>query len=106
MGAASDEQDFVADGGLGNVGDVDHGEVHADVAADGGVAVVQDYLSAVGEMAIEAVSVADGNDGQAGGTGGLPAPVVADRRAGRDVSQGDDARLPGEHGTDRQHGCG
>src|SRR5208282_35477 len=28
---ASDEQDFVAERGGGDVGDVDHGEVHADV---------------------------------------------------------------------------
>ena len=70
--AAADEQDFVADSSLGDIGDVDHGEIHADVAGDGGVVVAQDDLATVGEMATESVSVADGDDGEAGGARGVP----------------------------------
>ncbi len=104
VGAAADEQGFVADGGIGDIGDVDHGEIHADVAGDGGVMVAQNDLATVGKMAAEAVSVADGDNGEAGGASGLPALVVADGGAGGYVAEGDDAGLPGEDGSKRQGG--
>jgi len=43
---------------------------------------------------LKAVSVADGDDGEAGGTGGAPALVVANSSAGSNVTQGNDASLP------------
>ncbi len=40
------------------------------------------------------------------GRSGVPAPVVADGGAGGDIPQGDDAGLPGKHGTHGQDGFG
>ena len=77
---------------------------HADVAGNGRVTVAQNHPSTLGKMAAEAVSVADGNDGEASWAGGVPALAVADGRAWGDVSQGDNAGLPGEHGANGKNG--
>ena len=65
---------------------VDETHVHADAADDGHfVAGDDDMPLLVAEVAVEAVGVADGDDGDARRSLGYPAAVVAHRVAERDV---------------------
>ena len=68
-----------------DIGDIDEAHVHADGSDNGGfVAADEDVPVAVAEAAMEAVGIAYGENGDAGGTRGLPAAVVADGVTGRD----------------------
>lgn len=99
----AEEGYFVSGFGLRDVGDVDGGEVHGDAADDWGLLIVDQNPAAgfdvgAGELASEAVGVADREEGDAHGFGCGVGCVVADGVAGGDVFQSEDAGLPGEDG--------
>ena len=60
----------------------------------------EQYGAAVGEGDAQAVAIAGGEGGKAGGLRRVVGAAIAHRRAGRHMAQPDDARLEGEHGTE------
>ena len=63
---APEDQDGITRAGFGDVGDVDHAGIHADIAdRRAEMAVYQHRVSPTAEPAGEAVSIADRDDGDA-----------------------------------------
>ena len=100
MVGRTEEDDLVAFA-AGNVGDIEKAHVHAHRADDGHLAAVDDDAAvAIAEMAVEAVGIPYGDDGDARGTLGNEAAVVAYAVALRDVLDLRDARLEGADGLE------
>ena len=100
MVGRTEEDDLVAFA-AGDVGDVEEAHVHAHRADDGHLAAVDDDAAvAIAEMAVETVGIPYGDDGDACGTLGNKAAVVAYAVALRDVLDLRDARLEGADGLE------
>ena len=96
---SSDEDDVVVDGGVGDIGEVEHGHVHADGAEGADASSADDGLALPGEDARESAGVADGGDGDEGVTGEDDGAAVGDGGAGGESLEGDDGGLEGEGGS-------
>ena len=86
----------------GNVGDVDHGDVHGDDSDDGGERAAEQDGATIAKRAVDAVAVASREDGDARGALGDERFVVADPGAGGDLANADDARAQAQHRFDRE----
>ena len=75
---SAEEDDFVTHFDVGDVGDIGHAHIHADAAADGGAFAVDEDIGEVGECAVVAIVVANGEDDDARGVCRLRGAAVAD----------------------------
>jgi hypothetical protein len=96
----AEEDGFVAEGGGGDVGDVEDGVVHGDASCNGSALAADERVAGVGEVARETVCVAEGQEGQACGAGGAEGGVVAGGFSGGEVAEGDDAGFEAEDGLE------
>ena len=96
---AADEDDFVAGGYIGNVGDVNDGLIHADAPDERGTLTAHKQAEAIAELAIEAVGISHSDECETHGLGGDECAVVSDDGAGRDGSHTDYLRFPTEYGS-------
>jgi len=95
----AEDLDAVALDAVGDVSDVDHGDVHADIADIGGrLAVYETVATTVAEVAVEAVGIADGDGGDARRTVEDAPPAVAHRLGRCDIVNLKDGSAKG---TDR-----
>src|SRR5438309_5489684 len=93
-GSFADDRDFVPHFHAGNAGDIDGGEVHADVADDRSIIVVDNHPSTRRKLTIQAITVAYCQNSYPGGKLGDIAAAVAHHLTGFHVADLDNARLP------------
>ena len=101
----TDQDSFVFQGTIGDIGDVNHREVHADPPANGGAFAANEDVGDIGEAAIKAIVVADGKDGEADIAGGSVGAAVADVLAGFDLFDLGQDGFPREDGAKRKGGA-
>ena len=102
---SSEDFNLVADFCI-NIGDIDHAGVHANIADDRCPFPSHEHFSdSVAQVAVQAVRIADRNDGNAGGTEGVAFAAVADGLSLRDIPNGHDVRLEAADRAQRGVGC-
>ncbi len=96
---AAEKDDFIAHFDIRDVGDVGHAHVHADAAADWRAFAVDEDIGEVGECAVVAVVIADGEDDDARGVCRLIGAAVANDGADVDEFFLCDDGFPGQSGA-------
>src|SRR6266436_6596706 len=95
--------DDIADFGVGDVGDIDHGYIHGDNADDGRELATHEHAAAaVTKRAVNAVAIAGGENRDHGRTLRSEFCSVAHTGTGGNAAQANDARAQAHHRLQRQ----
>jgi len=95
--ASTKQNDFIGDRNAGNSGYVGESEVHRNAADDGRIVLANDHAAAIGQTAIQAICVADGQHCNSRRSFGDVDAAVTERLTGAHIPNGKNARFPGEH---------
>mgnify|MGYP002304190393 CR=1 FL=1 len=96
----AEQNGLITDSDIGNIRDIDHGEVHARLAAHGRILPAQEHLRAVGKGAGITVGIANRQHGHARGARGGEGAAVADALARCDRADVNDPGIPRQHGLE------
>src|SRR5437879_2932800 len=98
----ADKDDLIAHGDAGDIGDVEQGQVHADVPDNRGGAAADERPPSVRKRAAEAVGVADRHRSDARAPARVKRRPVAERGVTRNILQINDPRLEAEDWLERR----
>src|SRR5437764_8981210 len=90
----ADDGDFIANFYAGYARDVHRSKVHADVANDGSIIIVDDHAPTGRKLAVQAIAVSNRDDGYLGGELGYITAAVAHHLAGLNFADLNDSRFP------------
>src|SRR5439155_17587016 len=93
----ADQDDLIAHGDAGDIGNVEQRQVHADVADDPRVLVVDDGAAPVRKRSAQAIRVAHRHRRDPRRSAGVKGGAVAERRAARHILEVHYARLESEY---------